>query len=286
MMKYDYVICGIHVRFDIPWKLKITEETHPFLAAAKTDAEPDWTVEFAAVEFLPAMAPGGVWVTDAYYLSDRAGKQVWHCPSREEQPYCCVKWDGANVLTCYYVPGQEQHIIYTKNLLELLGLEWLLLQFDGILLHASLVAWEGKGILFCAPSGTGKSTQARLWQRYCGSRTLNGDRAGIRCEEGVWKAWGLPFAGTSGIYRNESVTIRAVVLLCQGNENSIVPVRPLDAFKGLFPQCNARRWDGDFMDRLTQVLSELVGAVPCYRLTCRPDQEAVELLRDVIVKEA
>ena len=118
-----------------------------------------------------------------------------------------------------------------------------------------------------------------------GSRTLNGDRAGLRCCGGIWQAWGLPVAGTSGIYRNESVAIRAVVLLRQGPQNILMPARPADAFKRMLPECSARRWDAEFMDRLIGILSALIGEIPVYRLECRPDLEAVTLLRDAIMKE-
>ena len=60
---------------------------------------------------------------------------------------------------------------------------------------------------------------------------------------------------------------------------------PVDAFKQLFPQMNARRWDADFMEHMTALLSSLVGQVPICQLECRPDTEAVELLRREIMKE-
>ena len=282
-MNYDYLICGLRVRFELPWELKITAESAPFLTAPGSETA-DLTLRFAEAARLPVMADGGTWNTDAYYLPGNGKQYIWHCPTRSDPPYCCVVWCG-NDVTCYYEKGQEKQISYTKNLLEMLGLERFLLQFDGILLHASLICWEGKGILFCAPSGTGKSTQASLWEAHLGSQTLNGDRAGIRQENGVWTAWGLPFAGTSGIYRNQSVPIRAVVLLQQAAGNEIVSVSPVEAFKALLPQCNARRWDGAFMEQLTKLLSDFVLAVPFYRLACRADVGAVELLRDVLIKE-
>lgn len=286
-MNYDYLICGRNVRFVIPWPLKTTVESLPFLTTPDSSGQPDLTVCFSEVDTLALPERGGVWSINSCYRREKGQRQVWHCPVRSEPPYCCVVWNEASpdVITCQYVKGGEQHIVYTRNLLELLGLEGFLLHFEGLILHSSLIAWEGRGILFCAPSGTGKSTQAALWEQYMGSRTLNGDRAGIRCEHGIWKAWGLPFAGTSGIYRNESVPICAVVLLQQGRDNTIGPVRPPEAFKRMLPECSAQRWDAGFMDRLAGILTGLVSSVPVYQLECRPDLDAVRLLRDTILKE-
>ena len=286
-MKYNYRICGLRVCFDIPWPLKITTESSPFLISPEDTCAPDLMVRFCVAEDLSLPGQGGVWNINAYYCACEQELRIWHCPVRGMLPFCCVIWrkDRPGSVECLVARGQEEQIAYTKNLTDLLGLEAFLLHFGGLILHSSLVDWGGRGILFCAPCGTGKSTQAELWETHMGSRTLNGDRAGIRCENGTWRAWGLPFAGTSGIYRNESVPVRAVVLLRQGPENILTPVRPPEAFRRMLPECSARRWDSDFMNRLIGVLSALVTDVPVYQLTCRPDREAVELLRDTIMKE-
>ena len=61
---------------------------------------------------------------------------------------------------------------------------------QGFQLHASVINWKDKGILFSAPSGTGKSTQADLWKKYEGAKVINGDRALIRKRKrrvyGLW----------------------------------------------------------------------------------------------------
>ena len=286
-MNYDYLICGLRVRFVVPWQLKTTEESRPFLVKSETPTQPDFEMHFVAVDVLDIPATQGVWSINSFFHTQERERRIWHCPFQNDPPYCCVIWNEASPDTaiCQYVKGKEDQIAYTRNLLELVGMEALLLRFDALILHASLVDWKGQGILFCAPSGTGKSTQAALWAQYMGSRTLNGDRAGIRCDQGIWKAWGIPFAGTSGIYCNESVPVKAVVLLCQGTQNSISSVSPLNAFKRMFPECSAQRWDAGFMDRLIGILSELSRSVSVYQLVCRPDYGAVQLLCDTILKE-
>lgn len=69
---------------------------------------------------------------------------------------------------------------FSRNICDLLGLERLLLSRQGLLLHASFIRWQDRGILFSAPSGTGKSTQADLWVRHRGAEVINGDRAALR----------------------------------------------------------------------------------------------------------
>ena len=87
---------------------------------------------------------------------------------------------------------------------------------------------HGEGILFSGPSGIGKSTQAALWERFAGARTINGDR-GLVCPAARTVS-GIFYAGTSGICQNVTAPLRAVVLLGQAAENRVVRARPQEAF--------------------------------------------------------
>lgn len=44
-----------------------------------------------------------------------------------------------------------------------------------VLFHAAIVSFEGRGYMFLGPSGTGKSTHARLWLRYVAGTALVND---------------------------------------------------------------------------------------------------------------
>ena len=90
----------------------------------------------------------------------------------------------------------------TKDILK--NIEQVLNSYNTFLLHSSFIKWKDKAILFTAPSGTGKSTQADLWEKYENAEIINGDRSGIRKMDGKWTAYGLPIAGSSGIYKNIS----------------------------------------------------------------------------------
>ena len=88
-----------------------------------------------------------------------------------------------------------------------------------MILHCAYVEHNGEAILFSAPSGTGKTTQANLWEKYRGGRTVNGDRALLGRKDGRWTAQGWPVCGTSEVCHNEDTPIHAVVMLSQAKEN-------------------------------------------------------------------
>ena len=103
-----------------------------------------------------------------------------------------------------------------------------LLRHGRLVLHSSSILVNGKVILFAAPSGTGKSTQAALWEKYRCAEVLNGDKNCVSFDEnsGTAIAHGLPFCGTSGgLPTIFPVRSSAIVLLKQAPENKIRRLR-------------------------------------------------------------
>ena len=158
-----------------------------------------------------------------------------------------------------------------------LGQELLFLSQDRLLLHASLIRWGGRALLFTGPSGMGKSTQAGLWERYRGAEVLNGDKTVLHLTPERIMAWGSPYAGTSGIYRNEAAPAVGIIALRQGPVNEIVPLRGKEALLELMPRMATAPWAGQWHARGVDLALALLERIPVYRLTCRPDREAVEL---------
>ena len=81
-------------------------------------------------------------------------------------------------------------------------------------MHASVIAHEGRGYLFLAKSGTGKSTQSRMWLRCIeGAKLLNDDNPAIRIADGRPLVFGTPWSGKTPCWRNLSVPVKALVRL-------------------------------------------------------------------------
>ena len=213
MEKLNYAIGELSICLEMPFRPKITTESEPFLASNGKD--PDVLVKLIPVDTLPPMAPDGVWHQDRYYV-----EESFHIRSGPEKPpYALVKYIDNHQIHVFYLRNSPDMIPESGYLLNMLGLESLFLKQEVLILHASFIRWHDQGILFSAPSGTGKSTQASLWETHMGAEILNGDRAGIRYADGSWMAYGLPYAGSSRIFRNSSAPIRAIVVLRQSPEN-------------------------------------------------------------------
>lgn len=171
-----------------------------------------------------------------------------------------------------------------RTVLSCLALEHLLAPLDGLLLHASFICHEGKAILFTAPSGTGKSTQAELWRSHRGARILNGDRVCIRMEGGTPYACGIPFAGSSGICKQAKLPIAAIVCLSQAPQTTIRSLGGFEAFRRVWEGCSVNTWDREDIAHVSDTVMRVLQSVPVFHLACTPDETAITALEQMLRK--
>lgn len=165
---------------------------------------------------------------------------------------------------------------------SLLALERRLLGRQGLVLHCAYTRYQGKAILFSAPSETGKTTQANLWQQHRGSETINGDKALLQRVNGVWTAQGWPVCGTSEVCRDEAAPIGCIVMLSQGKRDTVERLSPMKAFSRIYSQITVNRWNRQAVVSGVELLEALVGEVPVYHLSCTISEDAVRCLENAM----
>lgn len=152
-----------------------------------------------------------------------------------------------------------------------------------LLLHSSAVRHNGEANLFFGVSGTGKSTHSRLWLQYVeGTDLLNDDNPVVRFEDGRLWAYGTPWSGKTLCYRNVKAPVRAMVRLEQAPENVIENLVSLNAYASVIAAVSTIRWDSHNMDLIIPIVEKIAMGVPCWQLSCRPDEEAVRVCKDAI----
>lgn len=171
---------------------------------------------------------------------------------------------------------------YDTVFVAMLALEKEMIQVGAMLLHSAYMCYDGTAVLFSAASGTGKSTQADLWEKYRGTRTINGDRSLLIRETDGWKAYGWPICGSSEICHNEKYPIRAIVMLKQAKENKVYPLQGFRAVRDTMEQITINAWDSEFQIRVMDLLEELRKEVPIYCLECDISEDAVRCLEQVL----
>ncbi len=149
-----------------------------------------------------------------------------------------------------------------------------------LLMHSSLIDYQGNGIMFLGPSGIGKTTQAELWNQFAGADILNGDMVFVRENPDGFYGYGSPWHGSSPYCMNAKVKLRALITLEQASENSIRRLSGFDVLQGIMDQVFLPHWYPEGMTPCLDTLNDLLAQIPVYHLACRPDEDAVQLLKN------
>ena len=150
---------------------------------------------------------------------------------------------------------------------------------DTLLFHAALVSLEGKGYMFLGPSGTGKSTHARLWiEHFEGTELVNDDNPVVR----GGMVYGSPWSGKTPCYKNVSVPIGGIVMLSQAPYNKIHRLKGIQAYVAVVESIGSKVWDNRIAEGQHQTENDLASTIPMWHLECLPDEEAARLCYDTI----
>ena len=277
MKEYSLDLIGLRTVLRTPHPITISDNLQPFLCAPHT--ETDCLIELQSADRLPAFSEGGVWHGPEYYDCLGGSMRIFHCTAPHLSAFAVTELLENGNIRILVLPDYLSYFAGSTGIFNRIGLETLLLQHFGLLLHASLIKYNGKAIAFAGPSGVGKSTQANLWHQYLDAKILNGDRAALRKMLHGWDAYGSPYAGTSGIYQNDSAPLTAIVLLAQSEENRLERLNKTESFRLLYPEVSMHRWDKYFVAKVTDLCLQLVSEVPVFLLSCRPEESAALLVK-------
>ncbi|MBR5011674.1 MAG: hypothetical protein IKY12_03875 [Clostridia bacterium] len=153
-----------------------------------------------------------------------------------------------------------------------------ILMRGGFLMHGVAFEYEGKGYIFTAKSGVGKTTHAKLWQEYFGAdkvEIINGDKPLIRKIDGKFYAYGTPWCGKEGYSTNSRMEICNICFITRSEENSIVKLEEEEALARLMAQVMIL----DSTDLATQfdLIGSVVESIPIYKLACNKSHGAVKV---------
>lgn len=162
------------------------------------------------------------------------------------------------------------------------ALPYLLAMKNAIVVHASYIEFGGEGIIFSAPCGTGKSTQAALWEKHRGAQIINGDKCAITADSMGVTVHGVPFAGSSGICNNVSLPLKAIVVLKQAPQNSVKRLSGAHAVKALTENVYHDMATAAESAVLMSLVMDITEKTPIYELACTPDECAVQELEKIL----
>ena len=162
-----------------------------------------------------------------------------------------------------------------------------LAQRHGLLpLHGSAINYKGDVILFSAPSGTGKSTHARMWKHLYKDDVswVNDDKPLLEVtDEGIF-VYGAPFSGQYSSNTNERKPLKAIVFLQQGITDKVEVLNEKDALTNLIKN-TLRPSEEALWDQALKHFDQIIKDVPIYMLHASLSTSAVKAIKKEIYKD-
>ncbi len=281
-MLRNYSICGRGLRISVPFFPANSENWEKFLVES---TKSDITVECKVSENLPDI------------------KGEWS--KKDQSDYCIVEnvlykriymgcADGAVIKTALndfskkeitFAESSFKTLMDERYMWSTIGITESLLFHESLLMHASYIEIDGKAILFTAPCGTGKSTQAELWRKFAGATIINGDKAGISYIDGKFYACGVPFCGTSGICENKTLPLKAIVELGQSKDNTVRRLTGVSALQAVLGNTYIDMQTPGVPVKCVELINRILSSVDVYHLDCTPDERAVKALKSALKNE-
>ncbi len=177
--------------------------------------------------------------------------------------------------------GDNSHI-YSDGYLQTLAIYrkfcHFAIDYGAVLFHGSAVAVDGKGYIFTAPSGTGKSTHAALWRKlYPESvKTVNDDKPLIRIKDGEYYVYGTPWDGKHRLSANICVPLRGICRINRALENKIRRLSVTEALPTILSQTHVPN-DTQKGKMALNIVLLLAKQVPIWNLECDISDAAARL---------
>ena len=153
-----------------------------------------------------------------------------------------------------------------------------LLDYEGMMLHASATVIDKETYLFVGQSGIGKSTHAELLKKvYPNAMLINDDKPALRCVNNRWMVYGTPWSGKNGININTSYPLKGICLLTtRRDRNDIRKADTLTAVTSLI-SCSAGRGSKESLRKLSRLIDKLIKDIPIYEMDSLANEQSAIL---------
>lgn len=153
--------------------------------------------------------------------------------------------------------------------------------------HGACISYKNKGLLFTAPSGTGKTTHIKLWKQ-CFPKDVdivNGDKPIIKIENDCIRVYGSPYAGKEKWNKNRSVLLHSICVIKQSNRNNIKKLKADEAMEYLYHQIYFSKMNRECGMLSLELFDNLLTRCPIYLLECNISKEAVACSFEGMIKD-
>lgn len=190
-----------------------------------------------------------------------------------QEQYIANRWVGSILYS------KEKAFLYLEY--DSFEVEYLLSQYafvawikehsHRLFIHSSSVSYQNSGILFCAKSGVGKSTQRKLWEEFGQAVCINDDKNVLCITDGKITILPNPWSGKHFVSTNQSAPLKAIIFLKQGKTNKVIELSNEDAFPLLLSQIDLPKYE--IKEEWSKLIDSLL-ELPLYLYECNMEAEA------------
>lgn len=186
-----------------------------------------------------------------------------------------VSWNQNSNARSQYDYGYTEFLLIFRKICNQMPL------YSSFLFHGTVVSNGKSGFILTAPSGTGKTTRARLLvSKFPEVFILNGDKPLIQIKEENVFAYGTPWCGKEYIGRNTSVPLTSIFLLQRSDKTLITEI----PFETALPELISQTYipeTGNMVSVSMRLLTQLCKNVKIYRYHSTSDALDVLKVYDV-----
>ena len=200
------------------------------------------------------------------------------------------EWDDFKTLGIGEGPGMEASVLSAF-------FSEALMPFDRVLFHSVAVRWRNHAYLICAPSGVGKSTQAKYLQELrrnefeiiCGDRPILEFRNFERSIESAFSysmpeiiVHPSPWNGKENWHGGKAAPLAGLILLERGERNIISSLSPKEAGITAYIQFIHTNRNIQLVTKIAKYTTALLNAVPIWKLTTFQVPDSTRLLLELV----
>jgi hypothetical protein len=278
MMTKKYKIAGFTLEINSPVDF---QDVEPFSLFAFDGGAVDYTITIELSDQLPTTIEAPFFASTDKVCIYVKGNLKCYYKSRSSASgyYACRKTDGKSIIITF--DKKYGDMLRAEVIFSVLGIEELVAQNNGCIIHSSFIEKNGGAVLFTGPCSIGKSTQADLWREFADATVINGDKAIIYENNGDIYACGLPFSGSSKDCLNKLLPLKAIICLQKGAENTACRLTS-DAFLSIYRNCYPVPYSRELTGTLFDFTYKVSQQVPVYEYSCRADEGAVRYLERIL----
>ena len=170
------------------------------------------------------------------------------------------------------------------------------MQHDRVLVHGVALRWKDRAWLICAPSGVGKSTQARFLQELrpgefgviCGDRPVlefchsERSEAESKNPSPTILVHPSPWNGKEKWCGAEAAPLAGIIFLERGGSNQLFSVSPKEIALPFFQQIIQSAKDAEMIRLAAAYETRLLNAVPLWKLVSHEVPDSTRLLLQTV----